>query len=302
MSESAEVVKAVDLVLMPDTFEGTLAVAKVFAASGFFHDARQEAQALVKIMAGRELGFAPFASMTGIFVSESRNGRPARLGFHANLMAAAVKRSGRYDYEVRKLDDTGCVLAFVELRAGKRHELGVSPFTIDDAKRAGLAGGVNYQAFPRNMTFARALSNGVKWYCPDVFGGPVYTPEELEEDPAPPDRKVVIRPEEVAARVVQGEVVAPPAAEATNGAPPPTEETPPSYEPWGAINMVTELASGKFDQQLLARYFGGGVRNKTALERLAGSDLDKFRAGYDRLRADYQAGKAGAAAPGGVAA
>ena len=25
------------------------------------------------------------------------------------------------------------------------------------------------------------MSNGAKWYCPDVFGGPVYTPDELGE-------------------------------------------------------------------------------------------------------------------------
>ena len=31
------------------------------------------------------------------------------------------------------------------------------------------------------MLFARAISNGVKWYCPDVFGGPVYVPEEQHE-------------------------------------------------------------------------------------------------------------------------
>jgi hypothetical protein len=29
------------------------------------------------------------------------------------------------------------------------------------------------------MLFARAISNGVKWYCPDVFSGPVYVPEEM---------------------------------------------------------------------------------------------------------------------------
>lgn len=29
------------------------------------------------------------------------------------------------------------------------------------------------------MLFARAISNGVKWFCPDVFEMPVYTPEEL---------------------------------------------------------------------------------------------------------------------------
>jgi hypothetical protein len=30
------------------------------------------------------------------------------------------------------------------------------------------------------MLFARAISNGVKWYTPDVFSGPVYTPEEFD--------------------------------------------------------------------------------------------------------------------------
>jgi hypothetical protein len=30
------------------------------------------------------------------------------------------------------------------------------------------------------MLFARALSNGAKWFCPDIFGGgPIYTPDEL---------------------------------------------------------------------------------------------------------------------------
>jgi len=33
--------------------------------------------------------------------------------------------------------------------------------------------------FPKNMLFARAMSNGIKWFTPDVFAGPVYTPEEL---------------------------------------------------------------------------------------------------------------------------
>lgn len=30
------------------------------------------------------------------------------------------------------------------------------------------------------MLFARAISNGVAWYCPDVVSGRVYTPEELD--------------------------------------------------------------------------------------------------------------------------
>jgi hypothetical protein len=29
------------------------------------------------------------------------------------------------------------------------------------------------------MLFARAISNGVRWHCPDVFMGSVYTPDEM---------------------------------------------------------------------------------------------------------------------------
>jgi hypothetical protein len=55
--------------------------------------------------------------------------------------------------------------------------LGVSTFTIDDAKKAQTK---NLEKFPRNMLFARAISNGARWYCPDIFGGsPVYTPDEM---------------------------------------------------------------------------------------------------------------------------
>ncbi|NBO17384.1 MAG: hypothetical protein EBV07_00610 [Proteobacteria bacterium] len=55
--------------------------------------------------------------------------------------------------------------------------IGNSTFTIEDAKKAGTK---NTDKFPRNMLFARAMSNGVKWYTPDVFAGPVYVPEEME--------------------------------------------------------------------------------------------------------------------------
>jgi hypothetical protein len=57
-----------------------------------------------------------------------------------------------------------------------------SEFTIEDAKKAGLLTSGNrgsWEKYPRNMLFARALSNGAKWHCADIFGGPVYVPEEM---------------------------------------------------------------------------------------------------------------------------
>jgi capsule polysaccharide export protein KpsE/RkpR len=31
------------------------------------------------------------------------------------------------------------------------------------------------------MLFARAISNGVKWFTPDIYDAPVYVPEEMQD-------------------------------------------------------------------------------------------------------------------------
>lgn len=149
-------------------------IGQIFVKSGFFQDTRDAAQAIVKVMAGQELGFAPIASMTGVYIVKGK------VSLSANLMAAAIKRSGRYTFRVRKLDASACEIEFFEMdKAGKRESLGVSGFTIAEAQQAGLAQSATWKNFPRNMLYARAMSNGAKWYCPDVFGGPIYTPDEL---------------------------------------------------------------------------------------------------------------------------
>lgn len=140
----------------------------VLARSGFFQDTKDAGQAIVKVLAGRELGFGPIASMTGVYIIKGK------VALSANLMAAAIKRSGRYNYRVKVLTDTECTIEFSE----SGQPCGTSTFTAKDAAAAGL-GGDNWRKFPRNMLFARALSNGAKWYCPDLSGGPLYTPDEL---------------------------------------------------------------------------------------------------------------------------
>lgn len=144
-------------------------IGNVLYKSGFFSDAKDASQAIVKVLAGREMGFGPIASMTGVNVIKGK------IALSANLMAAAIKRTNKYNFRIVEHTDTACELAFFE--GGQ--EVGRSKFTIADAKKAGIAGGTNWSKYPRNMTFARALSNGAKWYCADVFGGPIYTPDEL---------------------------------------------------------------------------------------------------------------------------
>lgn len=138
----------------------------VLAKSGFFQDATDPGKAIVKILAGRELGIPAIASMTGINIIKGR------VAISANLMAAVVKRTGKYNYRVIEHTATVCEIAFLE----NGEKVGTSRFTADDAKRAGTQ---NMERFPKNMLFARAMSNGAKWFCADVFGGPVYTPEEM---------------------------------------------------------------------------------------------------------------------------
>jgi hypothetical protein len=151
---------------------------KMLAMSGYFEKSANPDQAIAqmctKILAGRELGFGPFAAVNGIYIIQ---GRPS---VSANLMASAVKASGRYDYKVHKMDATVCEIEFFEISNGKRTSLGMSSFNATEAKAAQTK---NMDKFPRNMLFARAMSNGVRWYCPDVFSGnAVYVPEELGAD------------------------------------------------------------------------------------------------------------------------
>lgn len=143
-----------------------MSIGKAFAESGMFADTKSAAQAIVKIQAGQEIGIPPFAAMTGIHIIQ---GKPA---IGAGLMAARVKGSGKYDYQVVEQTEKVCSIDFYQ---GKKM-IGNSTFTAEDAKKAQTK---NMDKFPKNMLFARAMSNGIKWFTPDVFAGPVYTPEEL---------------------------------------------------------------------------------------------------------------------------
>lgn len=148
-------------------------IAKCFTASGYFKDVRDVAQAMTKILAGRELGIGPMASLNGVYIER---GRPC---YTANIIATAIKRSGRYNFRVKVLNEKICTLVFFD---GKEN-IGESTFTFEDADKAELTKGPNahsWRHYPRNMLFARALTNGQKWYCSDIGNGmALYTPEEL---------------------------------------------------------------------------------------------------------------------------
>lgn len=144
---------------------------EIFVNSGFFEDAKEMDQAIVKIIAGNEIGIGPMASMTGLHVFKGK------VTIGANLMADAIKRHPTYNYVVVKFNDNECTINFYEGEV----LVGQSNYNMQDAERAGLANRDNWRKYRKNMLFARALSNGVRWYCPDVFAGiPTYTPDEFD--------------------------------------------------------------------------------------------------------------------------
>lgn len=166
--------KVVSLAVVESLVE-PMALGDVFMQSGMFKDIESQAQAVVKILAGRELGLAPLESMTNIYMV---NGRVA---LQAKIIGSLIKKSSKYDYMVDELTNEKCAITFYgefDTETKQRKEIGKSMFTKADAALAGIINKDVWKNYPRNMLFARALSNGARWYCSDVFCG--YTAEELE--------------------------------------------------------------------------------------------------------------------------
>nr|QNL31652.1 MAG: hypothetical protein [Bacteriophage sp.] len=172
---SSEIVNIKSSPLELKTVDDIYKVSDILAKSGMFGDVQSAAKCFVKVLAGKELGIPAFASMTGIHLIQ---GKPA---LSANLMASLIKGSGKYRYKKIKHTPEVCELEFFELWQNNWESLGISSFSKDDAQAAGLLGGnPNWKKYPKNMLFARAISNGFREFCPDLaLGAPVYNPDEL---------------------------------------------------------------------------------------------------------------------------
>ena len=69
-------------------------LAGIMLESGAFPDIKTAAQAMVKVIAGNELGFSPIVSMTGIHFFQGK------VSLGANLIASLIKDSGKYEYKI----------------------------------------------------------------------------------------------------------------------------------------------------------------------------------------------------------
>jgi hypothetical protein len=162
-------------------------LAKAIAESGFWRHIKTPAQAMVVMAAGEELGLTPLAACQGITIIEEK------IGYTGNLVATLVKQNPDHDYRVKDKTNKRCELEFGPAPAPGRDAseewlpwpgaYGISEFTIADAQRAELVKPrSNWVKYPRAMCFNRALTEGIRTYCPEITAGtPVYTDEEIRE-------------------------------------------------------------------------------------------------------------------------
>ena len=182
-----------DLARLPNEheLEQYRSLTDVIVKSGLFRDTTSQMQAAVKALAGRELGLGPFAAQNAFDIIDGK------LSMSANIIGSRIKAHPRYDYRVVELTRKGCSIDFYE----NGQPIGRFTFDDDDRKAAGLeATGKNRDGkvfttpwghHPKAMFFARAISQGARVYCPDIFYGvTAYTPGELGDEEVPPDLTV----------------------------------------------------------------------------------------------------------------
>jgi len=162
-----------DLVVHDD-IDSDIRLAKALAQSGFYKDIRDAAAGVVKLRIARELGLG----LKGISDVHIVEGKPT-LSYQAilGMVRAYTGPHGtdRYSFRYLKRDEE-CV----EIEWTINGEvIGTSKCDTADAKRMGLADRQTWKKYPRQMRTARAVTEGVNSFMPEVIGGSIYTPDEL---------------------------------------------------------------------------------------------------------------------------
>jgi len=168
---------------------GMTEIGQVFIDSGVFQDTKDMNQAIVKIMAGQELGLMPLYSMRNFHLltthPKDREGKTytlIKMAQSAESMALLLKRGGNYTWKVIDSTELRCEIQFYELTGGKWEEPYRSIFTIADAKKAGLVRQYsNWEKYPKAMLYNRAMSQGARVVAPHLLGAVAYTKEEIQD-------------------------------------------------------------------------------------------------------------------------
>lgn len=163
--------------LTPKNLDETKALAKDLATADTLPTALQKkpADLLAIILTGSELGLSPMQSVRGIAIIK---GKPT---LSADTIGALVRRNKAVCEWLRIVESTDTVCTLETKRVGDPEPTKFS-FTIEQAKRAGLAGGDNWRKYPEAMLRARCTAAICRAVYPDLVMG-IYDPDELSDKP-----------------------------------------------------------------------------------------------------------------------
>lgn len=154
----------------------------------------QKFRVMAKIVAGVGHDFDPVSSQENFHVIQGRCVLSAR------GMAIKLRRTGRYDTRVERLDKDGCKLAVLERNdEGKLILKGHVEFTRDHADKAGLlkSNASMYDKWAEDMFYANAIKRVCRRFAPEtldtkpVLYDTAKRPSELTppaDDPPPPQQ------------------------------------------------------------------------------------------------------------------
>lgn len=162
--------------LSPRNLAEAMEFAKIIASSDMVPKdyVNKPGNVLVAVQTGAELGLKPMQSLQGISVI---NGRPSIWG---DAMRALIISHPEFEDLQEDKQDTQCT---VTLKRRGRSAV-VSTFTMEDAKKAGLAGKSGpWQTAPKRMLQMRAFAFAARDLFADALKG-IKSTEELRDYPA----------------------------------------------------------------------------------------------------------------------
>lgn len=145
-------------------------MAQAVARSGLFPGAKSPEAAMALMLLSQAEGLHPMQAMRRYHIIE---GQPS---MRADAILAEYQRQGG-KVEWIESTETRCEAVFVA--PGIRGEVRVA-WTMDDAKRAGLAGRAMWAKYPRQMLRSRVVSEGIRMAMPGVVVG-IYEEGEVQD-------------------------------------------------------------------------------------------------------------------------
>ncbi len=160
--------------IIPQSFDEAYRVAQVLAASGMTpKDINTPEKVMVAIMAGAEIGMAPFQAVQSFAII---NGRPTLWG---DGMLGVVRAQGvKVDEKIDGVGDEMVAICHVTRPGG---ELISRAFSVADARKAGLWGKQGpWTSYPKRMLQMRARAWAIRDGCADMLRG-IQMAEEAQD-------------------------------------------------------------------------------------------------------------------------